>query len=195
MAGDGGDGRFGEQVEAPEQVRETFDRMVDKGKQYEDDEATLLSKATREARELRRQVGQQVDKVVYDFGFPMGPFAMGDLAGLDVGWRVRQEQAPRRRLVEAVAANPLRAQLGSFRDDVLPAHRARAAVAEARFRRGETTRLPALAAQAERLASELEALDVERRAARAVVELHRALGGAPAPAERAASPGRSEVTS
>ena len=28
----------------------------------------------------------QIDRVVYDFGFPMGPFAMSDLAGLDVGW-------------------------------------------------------------------------------------------------------------
>lgn len=28
----------------------------------------------------------QVDKVLYDFGFPMGPFAMGDLAGLEIGW-------------------------------------------------------------------------------------------------------------
>ena len=28
----------------------------------------------------------QVDKVLYDFGFPMGPFAMSDLAGLDIGW-------------------------------------------------------------------------------------------------------------
>ncbi len=28
----------------------------------------------------------QIDKVVFDFGFPMGPFAMSDLAGLDVGW-------------------------------------------------------------------------------------------------------------
>ncbi len=33
---------------------------------------------------------QQVDKVLYDFGFPMGPFAMSDLAGNDVGWRIRQ---------------------------------------------------------------------------------------------------------
>jgi 3-hydroxyacyl-CoA dehydrogenase len=33
---------------------------------------------------------QQVDKVIYDFGFPMGPFAMSDLAGNDVGWRIRQ---------------------------------------------------------------------------------------------------------
>jgi 3-hydroxyacyl-CoA dehydrogenase len=27
-----------------------------------------------------------VDRVLYDFGFPMGPFAMSDLAGLDIGW-------------------------------------------------------------------------------------------------------------
>lgn len=27
-----------------------------------------------------------IDRVLYDFGFPMGPFAMSDLAGLDVGW-------------------------------------------------------------------------------------------------------------
>ena len=32
----------------------------------------------------------QVDKVLTDFGFPMGPFAMSDLAGLDVGWRIRK---------------------------------------------------------------------------------------------------------
>jgi len=29
---------------------------------------------------------QDVDKVIFDFGFPMGPFAMSDLAGLDIGW-------------------------------------------------------------------------------------------------------------
>ncbi len=27
-----------------------------------------------------------VDRVLYDFGLPMGPFAMSDLAGLDLGW-------------------------------------------------------------------------------------------------------------
>jgi 3-hydroxyacyl-CoA dehydrogenase len=27
-----------------------------------------------------------VDRVIYDFGFPMGPFQMSDLAGLDIGW-------------------------------------------------------------------------------------------------------------
>jgi 3-hydroxyacyl-CoA dehydrogenase len=33
---------------------------------------------------------QQLDRVLTDFGFPMGPCAMGDLAGLDVGWRIRK---------------------------------------------------------------------------------------------------------
>ncbi len=27
-----------------------------------------------------------IDRVLYDFGLPMGPFAMSDLAGLDIGW-------------------------------------------------------------------------------------------------------------
>lgn len=30
---------------------------------------------------------EQVDRVLYDFGLPMGPFAMMDLAGLDIGWK------------------------------------------------------------------------------------------------------------
>ena len=29
----------------------------------------------------------QIDRVIHDFGFPMGPFAMSDLAGLDIGWK------------------------------------------------------------------------------------------------------------
>ena len=38
---------------------------------------------------------QQIDRVLYEFGFPMGPFAVGDLAGLDVGWRNRQAHLDR----------------------------------------------------------------------------------------------------
>ena len=34
----------------------------------------------------------QVDTVIYEFGFPMGPFAMNDLAGVDVRYSIRQEQ-------------------------------------------------------------------------------------------------------
>ena len=33
---------------------------------------------------------QDVDKVIYGFGFPMGPFAVGDLAGLDIGYAIRK---------------------------------------------------------------------------------------------------------
>ena len=37
-----------------------------------------------------------IDRVFVEFGMAMGPFAMSDLAGLDVGYRVRQEQAKSR---------------------------------------------------------------------------------------------------
>jgi len=36
---------------------------------------------------------EQVDKVMVDFGYPMGPFAVGDLAGLDVGAEGRKRRA------------------------------------------------------------------------------------------------------
>jgi len=39
---------------------------------------------------LEGALPHQVDRVLYDFGLPMGPFAMSDLAGLDVGWRIRK---------------------------------------------------------------------------------------------------------
>jgi 3-hydroxyacyl-CoA dehydrogenase len=52
----------------------------------------MLHQRGREAEKLILEgaLPHQVDKVLYDFGFPMGPFAMGDLAGLDVGWRIRK---------------------------------------------------------------------------------------------------------
>jgi len=34
---------------------------------------------------------EDVNAALYDFGMAMGPLAMGDLAGLDVGWRARKE--------------------------------------------------------------------------------------------------------
>ncbi len=34
---------------------------------------------------------EAVDKALYDFGMAMGPLATNDLAGLDVGWRIRKE--------------------------------------------------------------------------------------------------------
>jgi 3-hydroxyacyl-CoA dehydrogenase len=52
----------------------------------------MLHQRGREAERLILEgaLPHQVDKVLFDFGFPMGPFAMGDLAGLDVGWRIRK---------------------------------------------------------------------------------------------------------
>jgi 3-hydroxyacyl-CoA dehydrogenase len=35
---------------------------------------------------LEGALPHQVDKVIYDFGLPMGPYQMSDLAGLDIGW-------------------------------------------------------------------------------------------------------------
>ena len=34
---------------------------------------------------------EAIDAALYDWGMAMGPLAVGDLAGLDVGWRIRQE--------------------------------------------------------------------------------------------------------
>ena len=58
----------------------------------------MLHQYGREANFLIEEgaLPQQVDRVIYDFGFPMGPFAMGDLAGLDVGWRIRRRKLAER---------------------------------------------------------------------------------------------------
>ena len=39
---------------------------------------------------LEGALPQEVDAALVEFGFPMGPFAMSDLAGIDIGWRIRQ---------------------------------------------------------------------------------------------------------
>ena len=52
----------------------------------------MLGGYTRQAGEiiLHGALPEQVDKVIRDFGFNMGPFAMNDLVGLDLGWRARK---------------------------------------------------------------------------------------------------------
>ncbi len=35
---------------------------------------------------------ERIDRVIREFGFAMGPFAMSDLAGLDIGWRIRKRR-------------------------------------------------------------------------------------------------------
>ena len=58
----------------------------------------MIHKYTREANFLVEEgaLPQQVDGVMKAFGMAMGPFAVGDLAGLDVGYRIRQRQAETR---------------------------------------------------------------------------------------------------
>ncbi len=50
----------------------------------------------------------QVDRVLYDFGFPMGPFAMSDLAGLDIGWK--EETSSSSTIREVLCENGRRGQ-------------------------------------------------------------------------------------
>lgn len=38
----------------------------------------------------------EIDQAMEDFGFAMGPFAVADLSGLDIAWRMRKAQAPNR---------------------------------------------------------------------------------------------------
>jgi 3-hydroxyacyl-CoA dehydrogenase len=70
----------------------------------------MLHQRAREAEKLILEgaLPQQVDKVLTDFGFPMGPFAMSDLAGLDVGWRIRKGKG-----VKAIVADRL-CEMGRF---------------------------------------------------------------------------------
>jgi 3-hydroxyacyl-CoA dehydrogenase len=44
---------------------------------------------------LEGALPQDVDGALTEFSFPMGPFQMGDLAGLDVSWRMRKAQGTR----------------------------------------------------------------------------------------------------
>ena len=48
----------------------------------------ILGARQREAQKLifEGAMPWDIDRVLFDFGFPMGPFAMSDLAGLDIGW-------------------------------------------------------------------------------------------------------------
>jgi 3-hydroxyacyl-CoA dehydrogenase len=48
----------------------------------------ILAQRQREAQKLMFEGAMpwDIDRVLYDFGFSMGPFAMSDLAGLDIGW-------------------------------------------------------------------------------------------------------------
>ncbi|MCJ7832794.1 MAG: 3-hydroxyacyl-CoA dehydrogenase NAD-binding domain-containing protein, partial [Deltaproteobacteria bacterium] len=65
----------------------------------------MLYERSRETNKMILESGspQQIDKVIFDFGFPMGPFTMSDLAGLDIGWNKAASKGAtlRERLCEA----------------------------------------------------------------------------------------------
>ncbi len=52
----------------------------------------MLARRTAQVERLLLEgaLPEQVDKALTGFGFRMGPCAMSDLAGLDIGWRIRQ---------------------------------------------------------------------------------------------------------
>jgi 3-hydroxyacyl-CoA dehydrogenase len=66
----------------------------------------MLERRSSEAERiiLEGALPRQVDQAIAEFGFPMGPFAMGDLAGIDVGWRVRQGTGAKAEISDALYA-------------------------------------------------------------------------------------------
>ncbi|MEO8855948.1 MAG: 3-hydroxyacyl-CoA dehydrogenase NAD-binding domain-containing protein, partial [Burkholderiaceae bacterium] len=57
---------------------------------------------------------QQVDKAIEKFGFAMGPFRMGDLAGNDIGWAIRKRRASERADMKYSKTADLLCELGRF---------------------------------------------------------------------------------
>ena len=45
---------------------------------------------------------QEIDAAMTEFGFPMGPLAAGDLAGLDISWSMRKAQGLRAEIADAL---------------------------------------------------------------------------------------------
>ena len=56
----------------------------------------------------------QVDKAVEKFGFAMGPFRMGDLAGNDIGWAIRKRRALERADMKYSRSADKLCELGRF---------------------------------------------------------------------------------
>ncbi len=70
--------------------------------------------AEAQALALEGATPSQVDKAITDWGLAMGPFAMSDLAGIDVGWRIRQERPLTNEQKMRYAVNDKIAELGRF---------------------------------------------------------------------------------
>jgi len=76
----------------------------------------MIEQYSRQAGFLLEQgcLPEQVDKAVEKFGFAMGPFRMGDLAGNDIGWYIRKRRAVEKPLVTYSKTADLLCELGRF---------------------------------------------------------------------------------
>jgi 3-hydroxyacyl-CoA dehydrogenase len=98
---------------------------------------------------------ERVDRVMYDFGFAMGPCAVSDLAGLDIGWKAR------------IAANAAQNRRPPYHaaNDVLAAkgwHGQKTGSGFYRYEPGDRTPHPNPEAEAV-IAAEAERLGIRRR--------------------------------
>ena len=109
---------------------------------------------------------QQVDRVMMEFGYPMGPFAVGDLAGLDIGYASRQRRA---------AADPGYRKL-VIADRLVEAGRKgqKTGAGWYRYEKGDRTPIPDPAVEAI-IRATAEELGVEQRALSDTEILHRLL--------------------
>lgn len=64
----------------------------------------MLMRRTTELERLMLEgaMPSDIDAAITEFGFPMGACAMGDLAGLDVGWRIRKERGTTAPISDAI---------------------------------------------------------------------------------------------
>ena len=54
---------------------------------------------------------EQIDKVMVDFGYPVGPFAVNDMSGLDISYDTRK----RRKAADPELSHVCRSPIGSSR--------------------------------------------------------------------------------
>ena len=76
----------------------------------------MIEQYSRQAGFLLEQgcLPEQVDKAVEKFGFAMGPFRMGDLAGNDIGWYIRKRRYVEKPEVTYSKTADLLCELGRF---------------------------------------------------------------------------------
>ncbi len=77
----------------------------------------MLAQRRRESERLILEGAMpwDVDRVFTEFGFPMGPFAMADLAGLDLGWsKARSRSATVRELLNEMGRHGQKAGAGYY---------------------------------------------------------------------------------